>query len=54
MNDPHLFQELGTPALEPMQPTEKKLIGAVFFIGLALLGALFFLQRYIPLVKLAG
>ncbi|WDZ94821.1 hypothetical protein Herbaro_15170 [Herbaspirillum sp. WKF16] len=49
MNDPQLFQELGTLALEPMQPTDKKLIAAVFFVGLALLGALFFVQRWLPL-----
>ncbi|MBP0597981.1 hypothetical protein J8I26_07715 [Herbaspirillum sp. LeCh32-8] len=49
MNDPNLFQELGALALEPMQPTEKKLVAAIFFIGLALLGALFFLQRAFPL-----
>lgn len=54
MSDPHLFQELGTLALEPMQPADRKLVGAVFLVGLALLGALFFVQRYIPLDRLAG
>jgi hypothetical protein len=49
MNDQHLFQELGTAALEPLQPSEKKLIGAVLFIGLSLLGTLFVVSRYFPL-----
>ncbi|MCA1325537.1 hypothetical protein [Herbaspirillum sp. alder98] len=49
MNDQHLFQELGTAALEPLQPSEKKMIGAVLFIGLGLLGTLFFINRYFPL-----
>ena len=49
MNDHHLFQELGTAVLEPLQPSEKKVIGAVLFIGLSLLGALFFVNRYFPL-----
>ncbi|KAF1048027.1 MAG: hypothetical protein GAK35_00447 [Herbaspirillum frisingense] len=49
MNDPHLYQELGSLALEPMQPTDSKLIAAIFFVGLALLGALFFVQRWMPL-----
>lgn len=49
MNEPHIYQELGSHALEPLQPGERKLIGLVFLFGLALLGALFFLQRWLPL-----
>ncbi|MFJ3055413.1 hypothetical protein [Herbaspirillum sp. NPDC087042] len=49
MNDPHIYQELGNLALEPLQPSDRKLIGFIFLFGLALLGALFFLQRWLPL-----
>ncbi|MFJ3045676.1 hypothetical protein ACIPEN_07605 [Herbaspirillum chlorophenolicum] len=49
MTDHYLHQELGPIAIEPLQPTERKLIGAIFFLGLALLGGLFFLQRCFPL-----
>ncbi|WP_413459681.1 hypothetical protein [Herbaspirillum huttiense] len=49
MNEPHIYQELGSYALEPLQPGERKLIGLVFVFGLALLGGLFFLQRWLPL-----
>jgi len=49
MNDQPLFQELGASALEPLQPSEKKLIAAVLFIGLSLLGTLFFINRYFSL-----
>lgn len=49
MNEPHIYQELGSYALEPLQPGERKLIGVVFLFGLALLGGLFFLQRWLPL-----
>ncbi len=49
MNEPYIYQELGNLSLEPLQPGERKLIGAIFLFGLALLGALYFLQRWLPL-----
>lgn len=49
MSEHYIYQELGQGALEPLQPTEKKLAAAVLFIGLALLGGLFVLSRHFPL-----
>ncbi|WP_167331818.1 hypothetical protein [Herbaspirillum frisingense] len=49
MQDHHIYQELGSLALEPLQPSERKLIGTIFLFGLALLGPLFLLQRWLPL-----
>lgn len=49
MNDHHIHQELGPLALEPLQPADKTLIGAIFLFGLALLGVLFIVQRWLPL-----
>lgn len=51
MPEHYLHQELSNTALEPLQPTEKKLIGAVLFVGLVVLGALFFVHRYFPLAN---
>ncbi len=49
MNDQQIQQELGQYPLEPMLPEDRKLIGAVLLCGLAVLGGLFVLQRYLPL-----
>ena len=49
MSQPDVQEELGTQAVEPLLPIEKKLIGWSLGLGLALLAILIAVNHFVPI-----